>query len=383
MRTRPPRMRKAMKTIWDGRENNFDFIRLALAVLVVYSHSYALGLGSEQDEPFARLTHCQVTGGAIAVNLFFIMSGFMITASAERSTSILGYLKKRVLRIYPAFVVAMLLGAFVVLPLAGGHLTDTGLGAKVFSFIAQTARLLQFNYTGAFAGNPLAGDINGSVWSIPFEFWCYIGVAALSVCGMLRRRGTLLALFVAAVVVSILFKVEGWNLGGKLLGAIVGYPVMWARLLPLYLAGVVFYLYRDRIPKRGWMAATSALLLAVACLIPFGWTALFPIAGTYLVFWLAYTPAGHLKHFGRFGDFSYGAYLYAFPIQQLVMKAIGHTVAPHVLFFYATPFTLLAAACSWYGVERWFLPRARKKETPVKLVEAIESRVREADPLRG
>ncbi|SNT09067.1 Peptidoglycan/LPS O-acetylase OafA/YrhL, contains acyltransferase and SGNH-hydrolase domains [Granulicella rosea] len=361
-----------MKTIWDGRENNFDFIRLGLAVLVIYSHSYALGLGSEAREPIARLTHGQVTGGSIAVNLFFIMSGFMITASAERSPSIASYLKKRVLRIYPAFIAVTLLCAFVVLPLAGGRMLGDGFGTRAWDLLTQTARLLQFSYTGAFAGNPLSGDLNGSVWSIPFEFWCYIGVAGLTVAGLLKRRGALLALFVAAVAVSVLFKVEGWIVGGKLLGAIVGYPVMWARLLPLYLAGVVFYLYRDRIPKRGWMAAVSAVLLAAACVVPYGWTLLFPFVGTYLVFWLAYTPAGSLARFGRFGDFSYGTYLYAFPIQQLVMQAIGHAVQPHVLFFCATPLTLIAAVGSWYGVERWFLPRARKKETPAKLIHALE-----------
>ena len=281
-----------MKTIWDRRENNFDFIRLALAVLVIYSHSFALGMGQEDREPVFRLTGHQMTGGAIAVNLFFVMSGFMIAASAERSRSILDYLKRRVLRIYPAFIAAMLVGALVVLPLSGGSFAATTLGGLVFDFVTQTARLLEFTTAGAFATNPLRGDLNGSVWSIPFEFWCYIGVAGLTVCGMLRQRGLLVGLFVVAQAISLWFAVTGAVYGGKLLGAIFGYPVAWARLLPLYLAGVLFYLYRDVIPKKGWMAAVSAGALVAASFVPFGWRALFPVAGTYLIFWLAYTPAG-------------------------------------------------------------------------------------------
>ena len=364
-----------MKTIWDRRENNFDFIRLALAVLVIYSHSFPLGLGSEANEPFARLTGGQLTGGAIAVDLFFIMSGFMIAASAERSTSIRAFMKRRFLRIYPAFIVAMVIAAVVVLPLASGQFLKNGAGLRLLDFVTRTARLMEYQYTGAFAGNPMPEAMNGSVWSIPFEFWCYIGVALLTVCGLLRRRSAVLWLFGVALVVSILFKVNGWIRGGKLLGAIVGYPVLWARLLPLYLAGVVFYLYRDRIPMKGWLAGVSAALLVSGALTPAGMTAVFPVAGTYLVFWLAFKPAGHLHRFGRFGDFSYGTYLYAFPIQQLLMKGFGHAVAPFVLFVCATPLTLMAAVGSWYGVERWFLPRARKKETPAKMMAEIEGRL--------
>jgi peptidoglycan/LPS O-acetylase OafA/YrhL len=207
--------------------------------------------------------------------------------------------------------------------------------------------------------------MNGSIWSIPFEFWCYIGVALLTVSGLLRRRTVVLMLFLAMVVVSVLFRVEGWIVGGKMLGVIFGYPVLWARLIPFYLAGVVFYLYRERLPKNGWLAAASAVSLLAACFVPWGFTAVFPFAGTYLIFSLAYTRIGALHRFGRFGDLSYGTYLYAFPIEQLIVKATGHAVAPGVLFGLATPLTLIVAACSWYGVERWFLPVLRKKETPV------------------
>jgi len=359
-----------MKTIWDRRENNFDFLRLALAILVIGSHSYPLALGTEAAEPFAQLSHGQVTGGAIAVDFFFIMSGFLIAASAERSSSVWSFLGKRVRRIYPAFAVAMLLSAIAVVPLAGAHFMEQRLVPRVFNFVWSTLRLRQFGYEGAFAGNPLASEINGSVWSIPFEFWCYIGVAAMAVGGLLARRSTVLGIFLTSVVVSVLFRVNGWILGGKMLGQIFGYPVMWARLLPLYLAGVVFYLYRDRVLKKRSATVMAAVLLFAACFVPWGWAAVFPFAGTYLIFSLAYTRVGSLHRFGRFGDFSYGTYLYAFPIEQMAMRVFGHPVAPLLLFAVATPLTLVAAACSWYGVERWFLPRARKKETPLPVLDA-------------
>ena len=356
-------------TEWDRRRNNFDFMRLALAVLVIYSHAFPLGTGSEANEPINRLSHGQVTGGAIAVNSFFIMSGFLITASAERTRQIRQYLKKRISRIYPAFCMAALLTLILIMPLAGAHFAQPGSRFATTDFIVQTLRLREFDYTAAFQSNPYKNSINGSAWSVQFEFWCYLGVALLASIGLLRRRLFILALFSGALVLSILFKVRGWILGGKLLGVLLGSPQLWARLLPLYLAGVVFYLYRDRIPLRGALAALSAIALLAACWLPQGWTALYPLAGTYLLFWFAFTPAITLHNFGRFGDFSYGAYLYAFPVEQLLMKAFGAPVRPLVLFLCATPLTLLVAALSWYGVERRFLQPARRKET---LVHAIE-----------
>ncbi|ADW68908.1 acyltransferase family protein [Granulicella tundricola] len=359
-----------MNSIWNQRENNFDFLRLALAVLVIYSHSFPLGLSSDAQEPIFRWTNGQMTGGSIAVDLFFIMSGFLITASAERSGSVFSFLKKRVLRIYPAFVVASLLSAVVVVPMAAAHFAYNSPIARVGDFLLQTLRLVEFHYNSAFLTNPYPGAINGSTWSVSFEFWCYIGVALLLVSTLLRRRILLLAAFLTSVLVSVLFQLKGWIFGGKLLGLILGSPQLWARLLPLYLAGVVFYLFRDRIRLSHTLAIVSGLALVAACWTPIGWTALFPFAGTYLVFYLAFTPWLRLHRFGRFGDFSYGTYLYAFPITQLLMKHFAHPIAPWLLFVCATPLTLIAAATSWYGVERHFLQPARRKET---IAHAIDS----------
>lgn len=349
-------------TDWDRRDNNFDFMRLSLAVLVIYSHGYALGLGSESSEPFVRWTKGQVSGGAIAVDAFFVMSGFLIAASAQRSGSILSFLKKRVARIYPAFTVAALVTAILFLPLSGGGFLYSGLTTRAVDFLWRTLRLTEFSYVHVFASNPFPGVINGSTWSVPYEFWCYIGVAFLTLAGLLRRRVVVLCLFLALWIVSILFRVEGWILGGKQLGLILGPPQIWARMLPLYLAGVVFYLYRDRVRLRGWLAVISCASLLVASTFYSGWTFFFPFAGTYLIFWFAFTPTVRLHHFGRYGDFSYGTYLYAFPVEQMLMRGFGHQVAPWLLFVCATPITLLFAIGSWYGVERHFLAPARRDE---------------------
>jgi len=349
-----------MQTPFDKRENNFDFIRLALAVLVIFSHSYPIATATESNEPMALLTRHQATAGDLAVDLFFIISGFLITASFERSSTLASYMKKRVARIYPGFIVAMLFCAFFVLPMSGGHLLKTSAASQFADFSLQTLRLQEFHYAGAFANNPAPGPINGSTWSIQYEFWCYIGVVVLGIAGILRSNRLMIALFSGSIMLGVLFAIFKWTPGGKMIGIIFGYPPFWARLLPMYLAGMVFYRMRTHIKlTRKWIVWACALLV-VAAQIPYGWPLLFPVVGAYLVLALAYHPALRLHGWSRYGDFSYGTYLYAFPIQQLVMQRIGPEGSPVVLFILATPATLVCAIASWHGVERWFLQRAHK-----------------------
>jgi peptidoglycan/LPS O-acetylase OafA/YrhL len=355
-----------MQTPFDKRDNNFDFIRLAMAVLVIYSHSYPLGTGSESAEPFTIVTRHQVTGGNqltgghIAVDVFFIVSGFLITASYERSSGIASYLKKRVARIYPAFVVAMVFSALVMVPLSGGHLVETSLNRKVLDFVVQTARLQEYHLAGEFAGNPSPGAMNGSLWSIEYEFWCYIGVVFLGLSGILRRQRVLLALFICTVILGYVYAVFQLSQGGHILGQIFGSPPFWARLLPMYMAGIVFYRFRAHLSlKSSWILVACGLLVAAA-LVPCGWPLFFPVAGAYLVLAAAYHPAIRLHGWSKYGDFSYGTYLYAFPIQQQLMRWIGHPVSHWVLFGLATPVTLVCAIISWHGVEKWFLRRAHR-----------------------
>jgi peptidoglycan/LPS O-acetylase OafA/YrhL len=358
------------RSIFDTRRNNLEFVRLFLAVVVIFSHSFPLATGTEKYEPLILATHGQTTAGTIAVNLFFVLSGFLITNSFLSSSSISSYLGKRIRRIYPGFIATMLVGALIVAPLASASSPLNSVAAKVGNFAMSCVRLREFDYLHAFPSNPAPGAINGSLWSISYEFWCYVGVAALGLIGVLARRRVVFAIFCLSLVVSFLFAITGWKLSGSFLGAIFGYPPFWARLLPMYLAGVVFFLYRDRIPHKGSIAAGALGVLVFATYIPPGWTVCFPLAGTYLLFWFGYHSGIHLEDFGSRGDLSYGTYLYAFPIQQLTMRFIGHPISPYLLFIIVTPLTLIAAFLSWHLIEKWFLRRPARAPRPGAIREA-------------
>lgn len=331
-----------------SHSGTIDFARLALAVLVVYSHSFALLAGGDQSEPLFRWTQGQITWGGLAVDAFLILSGYLITASWTRSSSPGVFFRNRVLRIYPGFAVAIALGVLLFAPFS----TDASISADPAKWLLGTLNLRGYEPDGVFPDVPFAGSLNGSVWSISYEFWCYFGTAMFGVLGWLTRRRLVLFVLASSIAISIVVIQLELHLGGGILGVIFGDPWLWARLLPYYVAGWTFYLLRDRLPLSLPLAvaALGALIIGAVC-APWGVALTFPIALAYLLVFATRHRKPRLTGVTRFGDLSYGVYLYAFPIQQLLVR---HHVArtPLTLFAAATPLTLVAALLSWHLVEK-------------------------------
>jgi len=339
-----------------SQPNNFDSLRLIFAILVILSHSFPLATGKGGGDPLSVLTYGQITLGNISVWAFFVISGFLITQSWQRSPKVGKYLKRRIGRIYPGFVVAAVLTAVFVVPFAADP--GTYVPVPLRGFLFSTLRLLLFDYPPIFVHNPAANFLNGSLWSVPYEFWCYLGVMTLGLVGLLRKRWSVVLLFALVVGLDLYMKITGWRPSGGLLGQIVGYPPFWATVLPFYLAGTIFHLYGGQKLLRKPVLIVAAIALVASNFIPHGLAVTAPTCGAYLLMALAYWPVLHPLNLGRFGDFSYGTYLYAFPIQQLlVMLAHGH-ISPWLLFAEATPITVAVGALSWFFVERHFLQRS-------------------------
>ena len=335
--------------------NNFDSLRLIFAVLVIFSHSFPLTRGSNATEPLSVLTGGQITFGNISVWAFFVISGFLITQSWQRSPKVWKFLKRRINRIYPGYAVAAFLTAIVVVPIA----TEPGTFFPVTlqSFFFNTLRLHQFAIPPVFMHNPMQTALNGSLWSVPYEFWCYLGVLAFGLTGLLRKKYVVVTLFFLAIGFHLYLDVSGVKLFGGILGQIFGYPPYWAAVLPFYLAGAIFQIYGGYpLLRRPWIIA-AGVVLVVSDFVPHGLVVTVPTCGAYLLMALAYLPWLHPLNLGRFGDFSYGTYLYAFPIQQLLVQRAHGQITPLQLFAEAAPITLVVGALSWHLVEKHFLQR--------------------------
>ncbi|WZO98508.1 acyltransferase [Isosphaeraceae bacterium EP7] len=328
--------------------NNINAIRLALSVSVLYSHSYPLGLGNEKTEPLAVLTGGQATIGSVAVAAFFAMSGYLIAGSWGRSSSWRSFAVRRVLRIYPAYLVAGLVCylAFSMEPSA--------LGAWGLLLLRNVPR------SADFAGNPTPLVVNGSLWTIPYEAWSYAGIAIMGAAGLLGRRRVLVGLLVASIVAGVLFEAYEINTNLKGLGSIVGWPRFWARLLPSIFAGALFHAMPGRFRWHPLLGLAAACGLAIGARVPLGMTVALPTCGVYLLFAAAFGPSWNWgERVTRYGDFSYGIYLYAFPIQQAVMRTIGHPTSATELFALSLLPAFAAGIASWLLVERRFLAAKR------------------------
>ena len=357
--------------------NNFDAIRLAMALLVVFSHSYALRFGTEDFEPMSLATGGHYNSGNVGVWVFFIVSGFLIAHSHERSASVGAYFAKRIRRIYPAYLVATTVCALLVTPLFAPPGWSLSLAEATRTISANLLLANHFPIPDLFTSNPVPA-VNGALWSIKFEFLCYVGVALTGLVALRGRRIALTGAYIAIVLIWCWLDLTGRRPGGpEWLREAIGWPYNWFRVLPNFLAGMIVYHWRAHIPRStGLMLA----LLAAAFLGfqlggrgPWGIVAahlLAPPAMAYAVFWFAFHPGIDLSRAARFGDFSYGTYLYAYVIQQML---VATTALPFAIFIaLSMVLSLAAGAASWWLVERHVLGHGRrparhepeKEETP-------------------
>jgi peptidoglycan/LPS O-acetylase OafA/YrhL len=336
-----------------ARANNFDFIRLVAALSVVFSHSFLIAQGSEANEPFVRLTGNQCVLGLVGVFAFFVISGYLVTASYCRKPMGVDFAARRALRIFPALVVNMLVCALLLGPLVsrlplGAYLAAPELAAFCRKVLTLNPGPLQLPGV-LFADNTVGLLINGSLWTLRYEVMMYAMVLLLGMAGLLRLPValSLTALGIAAVACEHALTPFG-DIG----------EMAW--LLGFFASGMAIYFLRERIEFRARYA-----LVAMAALALFVWLGrfimLFPLAGAYLVIWFARRHDPWLDYSRYAGDLSYGIYIYGWPAEQLVMWLSGGYAPWWQVFFGSLLVALPAAWLSWHTIEKWALRRRRRR----------------------
>ena len=230
-----------------GRDNNFNLLRFGLAVLVILAHSPELIDGDRHREILTRLFGT-LSFGEVAVDGFFLLSGFLILQSWQRSPSLPGYLLKRVTRIYPGFLMASLVCAVVVGPLGA----DPGryfAGMNWPKFVQEALKLQMPLVPPVFQGTPHP-YVNGAMWTISCEFRCYMLVGLLGVCGLAGRRAVWLALALVALGGTLVLGPPKQATTQGLVRLLIGQPEELVRLAAYFAAGACFFLGRDQIPLK-------------------------------------------------------------------------------------------------------------------------------------
>ena len=323
-----------------NRPSGFDYMRVVLALSVICWHSLLISYGDAGTngpwgralEPFALLI----------VPMFFALSGFLVAGSMERSRSLFGFVGLRVFRIMPALAVEVLLSALILGPVLttlplGAYFADPEFHRYFWNILGDIHYLLP----GLFKSNPV-DLVNGQLWTVPYELVCYVLLSVLMVTGIVRRRGLLLGflgLYYLGQLANTLFRnqTEFQGAGGS-------------SIVMAFVTGVLFFRYRERIPwSRTLFVAALVLSLALPLFVPKGMRfAAVPICYITVYLGLLNPPRNRLV---LSGDYSYGLYLYGFPVQQAVYSASPalHTWYANLLL--SVPVTALVAAGSWWLVE--------------------------------
>ncbi len=291
-----------------------------------------------------------LTLGSIGVDIFFIISGFLVTASILNRQSVIEFFWARVLRIFPALLIMLLLTVFVL----GSFFTSlpkiTYLTQPMtINYFLKGATLItgvDYILPGVFTGNRYAYYFNGSLWSLPLEIRLYLALAVIWVVVRAIKRSSL-RLFQIAIVINFVaaFVVVALN-------NFEMHHIFPQRAHLMFFYGAAFYILKEHITLSRWCFWLLCFaLLAAAITSKYVFVITYVLIVPYIVFYLAYIPSGFIRKYNQVGDYSYGVYIYAFPIQQSVEALVPGLSALSMLWISAS-ITIFVAALSWHLLEQ-------------------------------
>lgn len=372
-----------------GLGPGFDVLRIALAVMIMVGHSKWIGGGTS----LGRVMPAVVNGMAAAppvdgewvgwtkplklamVPAFFTLSGFLVTGSALRLRRVSTFLAHRALRIFPALFVEVLLSAFVL----GTLLTTLPLGdyfshPVMHRYLLNMVGEISFYLPGVFEHNGATSMVNANLWTLPAELGCYVTVMLLMMTGVMYDRRYVLALAVAATLVLATL---------HLLYGISKTPHYFPPHVVVYffVIGVAMYHWRDYMPTSPWLVPPVAAIVYVLLM----YNSLVYVAAPLLAWaslWIGMIGFPRFRLLAS-GDYSYGIYLYGFPISQALIAVVPWFHGHVTLFVLATlALASLFAAFSWHVIEkrtlrlkrllpeRWFPTTPRERIAAEAAVEA-------------
>ncbi|NDU95277.1 acyltransferase family protein [Spirosoma terrae] len=330
------------------RNNNFNLLRFMAASLVIYNHCYPL-MGIP-----APITEYAFDLGALAVDLFFVTSGFLITRSLETHYDVTAFVWSRGLRIYPALIVNILFCVFFV------GLIFTTLPIEQYLLNKQTIKYLVKNIVifqgvegglpGVFQHNPYKTIVNGSLWTLPWEVNMYGVLLAIGIVSYVKSFRAFQRAMTAIIVGLFLFFAIYYMYSYLNRGTvIVVNPLL--RFGTHFFCGAAYYLLRHKIPMSTYIAVSMIGILGICAYFTSWLIVPYVLFQGYIVLYLAFIPKGLIRRFSQGADYSYGLYIYGFPIQQSLIA-----LYPHISFYKMLSISygvsLLLAILSWHLVEQ-------------------------------
>ncbi|HDG0627088.1 TPA: acyltransferase [Serratia marcescens] len=294
--------------------NNLDLVRILCAYFVIYAHAFVLSPSEGSNDILYKITLLgHISFGGLAVKTFFLISGLLVTNSLLANGRIINYVSSRFLRVFPAYALTVIISALIISPwLSTLSPSDYFTSSDVWSYVVKTLKLdVQYHLPGVFSSNA-SNAVNGSLWTIPMEVKAYSYLLLIYLVSLIF--GPYKKLFIAFI--SIVILVEPFTpLKGHLIVKSDS-PSIYL-LYPFFAIGCLLAILKDRATTRDLLATAIIALLAFFIVDDeIGKTALFYVFSSILLLYCASTP--YMKRLRIKNDISYGIYLWAFPIQQVI-----------------------------------------------------------------
>lgn len=339
---------KTLKDLAIGRSSNVQFIRFVAAILVIYTH--ACGLGEQADDLLEVITKGQKDFGKVAVSIFFILSGFYCTKSIMRVQDSKKYFKARCVRIFPPLFGVVFLSVFVLgLLVTTLRIPEYLSNKETYLYFLNAFLIPKHNLPGVFENCIAYTTVNGSLWTLPVEFICYIGLWLLFKLKLLSKKRT----FVSAIMIVFgLFSIYTFS-------EISGIQVLSAMISPIlcFYMGCVLFIFADKIILNNKYIVLGLVFIIISSLLG-SINIVFPLVFPYVLLMLILSIRQIPETIGRLGDYSYCIYLVAYPIQQLLISLNGGTMSPYLNFIITIPFALILSYIINQTCEKPFIKKS-------------------------
>ena len=336
------------------QENNFNFMRIIAAAMVIITHSLVLtGKGAEVDFLY-RISHGEIMISTLGLRAFFVISGLLIMQSMDRSNTRIGFVWKRILRIFPALIVCVLIMVFIIGPIfTSKTIAEYFQLESTWSYLINlTLFKTQETLPSVFESN-IVSVVNGSIWTLAYEFSYYMMILGLSFIGIFKRRWIIFIVFLIFFIVQLI--TVYYNVPPKYF-----YFLMYTDLrlnhfsdFGLYFtSGAIAYLYRTSISYTNRIAAAALAGYVICIFFNVPWLLKY-IALPYLILYVGYLSISpRISMWGKNGDYSYGIYIYGMLVQQSILAFLNIKLNPYVLSLMTLIVVFPFAWLSWHLVEK-------------------------------
>ena len=313
------------------RNNNLNFLRFIATVLVIICHAYPLSLGEDAIDILGRMTDGQIHLGGVAVCIFFFFSGFFLNRSVNKGYGACQFFKARCIRIFPALIVVVFFCAFILGSCISYYSpAEYFSNSQTYEYLLNSVFILKHNLPGVFESNIYNATVNGSLWTLPIEFVCYIGCYVAWKTDLTNEK--VMKFTIPLFCVSYVF----------LYILLARSPLIQSALRPcgMFYCGMLFDTYRGKIRIRiSYVLLCMGGLVAAAVLNVFDYGVILFLP--HILIFLVFGTKRKLNWFAENYEISYTMYLCAWPIQQIIVMLFGGSMNPVANFLITIPLAMV------------------------------------------